>query len=267
MKTQHNKNSSKISKQATKTKNQTETTKNKLHIVVIIGAILIFIAPLLHIDLPTKNKEVEVFKETYNSQFDEIKEQKVLIRKQYDSKKINGDQKIRKDDLLEKEEKELLIVYKVGLKEVVDKNRVFGWKTLKKFLIGFGVRIPYLFFTFIFIYLIKIINTQDKHLKRAFIFAQIALFTISFYLIIWSFWDKQDFPKGYYYTTALFLGFISSIATVSFLKYRTFIELKLKTIISTLIDFIVHSEKYMEDKKTKVAYFKDYMKKFDEITK
>ena len=254
------------SKKAEKTKNQIETTIN-LHIVVILGAILIFIAPLLHIDLPTTNSKVDSFKVAYQEKFDAIKVKKALIRNQYDSKIITGDQKILNDDLLKVEEDRLQADYKIKLNDIINQNRVFGWKTLKKFLIGFGVRLPYLFFTLLIVYLIKLINTEDKYLKRTFTFVTISLFTISFYQLIWVFWDKQDFPKGYYYITALFLGFTASIIAVSFLKYRVTLETKFKNIINRLIVFIIKSDKYIEEKSTKTQHLKDYLTEFEKIIK
>jgi len=210
----------------------------RIHIIVILGAIFIFIAPLIHIELPKTNSKVESFKQSYEPLFKEIEFRRKEIRKQYNEGIISGDQKITQDDLLENEEKEFLVKYENELTKVKDNSRVFGWLTLRQFFIGFGIRLPYLFFTLLIVYLIYKIDTKDKYLNRTFIFLKIALFTISFYLIIWSFWDKQDFPKGYYYTTALFLGFIASLIVISFLEYRRTLEMKLKSIVRMFFDVI-----------------------------
>ena len=253
-------------KKAEKTKNQIEV-KNSTYFIVILGAILIFIAPLIHINLPEKNATVELFKEKNKEVFVNFKKERIKIRKDYDNKLISGDQKIAQDDLLERKEKEFLNSYQKELSIVKDNNRIFGWLTLRQFLVGFGVRLPYLFFTLLIVYLIQKINTEDKHLKRAFTFMQIALFTISFYLLIWVFWDMQDFPKGYYYATSLFLGFLASIASVSFLKYRKELEVKLKSAINRLIVFIIKSETHLEKESTRKQYYREYMAEFKQIVK
>jgi len=253
-------------KKAEKTKNRIGTASVSLHIIVILGAILIFIAPLVHIDFPITNSKVEAFKKSKKIIFEDFRRQKEEIRKNYNKGLITGEEKIAQDDLLTEKENTFLMQYQKELKTVIDKNRIFGWKTWKKFLIGFGVRLPYLFFTLMIVFFIQKLDTKDKYLKRTFTFTTIALFTTSFYQLIWVFWDKQDFPKGYYYVTALALGFIASLIAVSFLKYRKSLELKFKGVINQLIVFIINSDKYIDGEDLKTQYFKGYMKEFEKIS-
>ena len=224
---------------------------------------ILFIAPLIHIEFDKKNKLVEIYKkETSKQTIEPIEKSLIQLKADYKRGKITAESYIQRADELN--------ITLLGAKEKYDKlikikeddNRVFGWLTMRKFLNGFGVRVPYFLFSLIISYLISIINTKEKSLKITFTFLQLSCYTISSYLIIWCFWYSQDYPLSSYRFTALAISALVSFSLYFFIKSRrdSLVQKleRLKYVIRNLFDFILMDSKE-EDfvKEDKKVYYRD----------
>lgn len=232
------------------------------NILLIIGVIIIFIAPFIHIEFDKKNKVVDSYKVSLEAKLIKPIEKSLnQTHVKYEKKEISAEDYINKRNNLESKLIQVKKEYKDLVKQKQNENRIFGWLTTRKFLIGFGIRIPYLLFSLIISYLISIINTRDKFLKNTFVFLQISCYSISAYVIIWCFWYSQDYPISSYRFIILFISCLISISIYYFIKYtkqslQPQIE-RLKHIIRILFDFILvdsKNEDYVKDNK------KDYYK-------
>lgn len=244
------------------TQEKMKSLKGTNNFLLIIGVMILFIAPLIHIEFDKKNHKVEAYKAKVNKQIlKPIEESLKTLRLGYEQRKISAENYITNKDKLDLKLLKAQQEYKKLVEIEKNKNRVFGWLTTRKFLIGFGIRFPYLLFSLIISYLISLINTKDKSLKRAFTFLQLALYTISGYVIIWCFWYSQDYPLSSYRFVAILLSALVSFLLYYFIRY-TRVSLyaknyKLKHIIRMLFDFILVDSK-QEDfiKEEKKAYYK-----------
>ena len=222
----------------TRMKNPIEA-KKLLNFLLLFGAILIFIAPFLHINFSKKNAKTEKFKEeTFDNLIGPL-----IIKKETLGKTILKQKEPNKDLFLSYLETEIEIKkkeseYKSLVKKEKAKNSFFGWHTTRSFLIGFGNRIPYLVFNLIITYLIQIINTESKYLKNTFRYLQLICYTISIYQIIWCFWNYQDYPLKYYRYIIVLISLSTSVMMINFINYRSVLRTKLIELIKDLFAFI-----------------------------
>lgn len=218
--------------------------------IIICSMIVINIAPFIHIDFPKKSNEVIRIEQKIS----DFKSQSNLdlekIRKQYDIKNITAEKYIEQLDSLTEIHSSTLLSLKSELKTTIDTNRVFGFRSIRTFLIGFGIRLPYLFFSFSILSLFLYSRNKLSQNKNLFIAVKIlynSSFLISFYLLAWFIIPRQDYsPKAYYLMIGL-ISITSSFISIYLTKhYLDFIN-RLKRKIQTLISFIKNNRnKYLE---------------------
>lgn len=224
--------------QATKTKSQTSNSGWLIYVMVLLGAV-IFIAPLVHIDFPKKTATIVAYEKELESEIDRIHEYLAEAREQYDSGKINAESFVRLQDGLLKElqlqeEKNTEL-----LTSKIDSERIFGWQTPRIFLVGFGIRLPYLLFSVIISLLILKIATTDRNLSRAFLLLQILCYTITFYELVWCFWYSQDYPLETYRVAIIGMCMLLAIGATYLVRYFKTASLHHKKIIRWLMDVVV----------------------------
>ncbi len=233
-----------------------EIKKKIAPLFISIGAIVIFIAPLIHIDFPKKtrriflieksiSKEKESFKLEYNNLKEDLKKG-VIDHKSY-VYRIN--QLIDCNNVKS-------IELKKKLENEIDKNRVFGFRSLRVFLIGFGIRLPYLLFSTAILFFYKYSYRKLKrnyYLKISIILLYNISFLISFYMIIWFLIPRKDFSLQFYHLLIIIISILSTIFSIYLIKsmYRSFN--KSKNNIQKLIRFILSNRKeYILDIATRV---------------
>ncbi|WNH09994.1 hypothetical protein [Thalassobellus suaedae] len=249
------------SKYQEKTKNQIRLSfkKTLTYIICIIGAVLIFIAPLVHIKFSKTNPVVESYKQELHDNIASIDNDLKALRLQY----YSGNQEYftQYDNLISKRNATEIANDKlINLK--IDENRIFGWKTLRSFLIGFGVRLPYLLIAFLVSYLITKQKTEDIYLKHCYNLLQVSLYGISLYLIIWCFWPHQDYNITTYLFAVLALCILVSAMGVCFITYREIFKLRLQKMVDAFSLFIVKDAKKHIKKGGEKEYIKSYLKAF-----
>jgi len=231
-----------MSKQATKTKNRTEgITKNRavLFIGIFLGALIILVAPLSHIGLSNKNEAVEKYKAELNQPIEELQEQLTALRSDYDNGIISAEGYIVGSDKINNTITTLKDNNKNLIKTKVDEARVFGWTTTRKFIIGFGIRLPFLIFSIIISMLIARNKSRDRNLKKAFFLLQTSCYAISFYVIIWCFWYVQDYPlEVYWYAMLAFCVLAGAFTTYAFRYYESNL-IKIVKLKGSFLNFIV----------------------------
>jgi len=260
-------------KQTNKTTTNTKTlerTKNQLgaktiyHLIILIGAILIFIAPLVHVYISKDNPSVVAYKKELSLKEKKYDNELIELRKKYDKRLLSAEKFIIQNDNLK-----ALLTVQINknnklLKEKVDENRIFGWKTLRVFLVGFGIRLPYLLFSLIISFLIFKIKTDDKTLKKAFVYLQIGAYTTTFYNLAWCFWYSQDYPLETYRYAIIIVSALVATSVVYFISYRELFTMRLQKIVNALSRFtIIDARKYIkpESEKEYVSGYIEAIKK------
>lgn len=216
--------------QETKTRNRIGIANRLIHVIIILGAVLIFTAPFWHVDLPRERKEISILKEKLELGETMLANEMLDLRNKYDIGALSAKDYISLSDLKQNELLDLREVNSTIISEAIDKQRVLSWKSPRAFILGLGVRLPYVLFSLIISLLILVRKGDSKYLKYAFSFLQVACWSISAYLMIWVFWDFQDYSlKTYRYgfiAISILIGtacayFISNYEmTISILKYK-----------------------------------------------
>ncbi len=183
---------------AIRTRNRTTSGSILFPIALLLGTIGIFMAPLVHIWFPKTNPEVEKYKEVLEAGEQQVLSDITALRSSYSNGKLTAVSYVEALHSLQDRLNYLSTRNKDLLARKVDSERIFDWKTTRVFLVGLGIRLPYLFFSILVSLLLFKLNIKDKNLNRVSFFLQISCFTISFYEIIWVFWNAQDYPLETY---------------------------------------------------------------------
>lgn len=257
-----------------KTKNQKDKFLLKKGIrvfcfsIFILGAMFIVVAPLLHIYCSKDNPIVQNYKLQLNEEIIQIEQEINALRLDYDNNKISAETYIHENDELFNLLKEITNKNDELIKLKIDENRYFGWVTFRKFMVGFGIRLPYLLFSIIISFLISKINTVSIFLKRCFFVIQTICYSSSFYVLIWCFWYSQDYPIETYRFTIVVGCVLVAIASVNFIIYKELFLLKLQKALNAfsrfaLIDVKKHinPDKIPDYRKDLYQTLKDGMKK------
>lgn len=232
---------------------------------MILGAVLIFTAPLSHMIFSKTNPKVDSYKKELALTVLDVENKITDNRCDLENNIIKKDRYLYNLDSLNTQKKNIIEQNEVALNLFIDKNRVFGWRTTRDFILGLGVRLPYLLLSFIVSFLIFKINTKEKSLKRYFFWLQISCYSISFYFMFWVFWTSQDFPLKTYRWIFVLFSIISSIATVYFISYKKAFQLKSSLIIEKLIVLVLTNDKYIERKKNKKRHLEETIESVDQI--
>lgn len=204
-----------------------------------MGAIMLFIAPLVHIYFPKKNPVVEDYRAEIEVSVAELENDIITARSEYDKGIITAKEYLNKYDNLSIKKEQTEAKNQSLLTEKVESERVFGWKTIRIFLVAFGIRLPYLLFSIIISILIARIRTRDKNLSRTFFFLQTSCYSIAAYELVWVFWDSQDYPLDTYrfaiIALCVLVGFLCTFA----FKYYESNVYKIIKLKGSFLNFIV----------------------------
>ncbi len=215
--------------------------KNIITGLLMICTILICIAPFLHIDFPKKEKNVLLIDQKI-SEYNKVSDNsRKLLRENYENRKITAENYIIQLDKLnlkiDRINRELIN----ERKEIINNNRVFGFKTRRLFLIGFGIRLPYIVFSLaillLYLYSLDKLN-KDINLKKAVQLLYNISFLISFYLVIWFMIPRGDLPKNVYYIIIGVLSILASSLSINLIKHFDNTISLFKSRIRLLIKFI-----------------------------
>lgn len=204
----------------------------------------IAVAPLLHIGFPKQNPVVEAYSNELDKSVQIFDDELILLRSQYDNKEISAETYILLTDSVKEKRASQESVNDELYDLKVEKERVFGWKTWRIFLIGFGIRVVYLFFSImISILIILFVKPKKGALRNSLITLQVFCYTISIYVITWVFWPSQDYPIETYWIFMVIGSAILSLALVKFLMWYRFKVERLEYISRSWIAFSYNIEK------------------------
>ncbi|MFD2589687.1 hypothetical protein ACFSTE_02525 [Aquimarina hainanensis] len=232
-------------------KNQTQITETKkilIAILMVIGAVIIFTAPLLHIVFP-KKPEYQVNFEDKINKFNKIKDAELCDLKEKQLKGIITPlEYIEQAESFQVDRETQTALLNYQLKNLINDNRIFGFKNMRIFLIGFGIRLPYIFFSTIILFFF--LYSRDKLKSNIYLYHSVRIlytisFLISFYMTIW-FLLPRDLPVTLYHLLIGTLSVLSTISSILIIKYyynkkSNFIILAHK--VKELIHFITKSRR------------------------
>ncbi len=225
----------------TKTKNQTETRNLFYSYIIGLLAILIFIAPLVHVNFSKKNDEVTAYEKKLSKESLLISDELERFNLKSSEDPVIASFLSEQNEIVNKLES-VKSANKKKLSQFKEEKRVFGWLTVRSFLVGFGVRIPYLLFAIIISFIVYKSKPETKLLKRSYTFLQVSTYSISFYHLVWCFWYSQDYPLSSYKYLAITLCVLFSIGVVYYIQHRRVFALKsnelLRSKIKDLVSFI-----------------------------
>jgi len=237
-----------------------KSLKEAKSLIILIGAILIFIAPLIHIYFSKTNIEVEKYKKQLNQSASENINKLELLEKSF---KVGE----TKPNVFYKEFYQLSTLINKAentnsklITKSVNDHRIFGWKTTRVFLIGLGIRLPYLLYSLLISFLIYKIKTEDKNLKKSFILLQVLSFSSAFYQLLWVFWYSQDYPLATYRYALIGFSIVAAISTVYFIIHKEVFKNKLLVIVKSMSRFIIKDAKQYIDPKKEKEYIKGYFR-------
>ncbi|WP_271783642.1 hypothetical protein [Aquimarina algiphila] len=243
----------------------TESKKIFIPILIIVGAVIIFTAPLLHINFPKKQNNQVLFEDKINN-FNEVK----------DDELCNLKQALAQNEITPLEYIEQLESFEISrgvtsdlldyeLDNIIDENRVFGFKSMRLFLIGFGIRLPYIFFSFIILFFF--LYSKDKLKADISLYHSVRIlysisFLISFYMTIW-FLLPRDLPVTAYHILIGLLAISSTVCSIFLTKYyyNKKSDFLLSFKVKELIHFITKSRKTTLDIAVKASKADPKLKK------
>lgn len=251
----------------TKTRSQKikETAKRPfIFAIAIIGAVLIASAPFVHMAFPKTNPEVSTVKKNLQDQENLLLSRIDKAFVDFSEDRLDKDEFISETLALKEELKSHREIQSKTIKVAQDENRVFGWLTTRKWLIGFGVRLPYLFYSILLSYLFFALIRSGQFVTRAqrnaFKLLQVASYGISFYFLFWVFWTSQDFPVSAYRWAFIIASAILGLATVEMIIHYGMFKTRLEKVVSALATFIIKDARphLKEDAETQTEYIKGY---------
>jgi len=181
------------------------------------------------------------FKKSIKLKDNALSDKQLELRKSYDAGSITATTYISENDVLTSEIESVEKENAIALKKLIDDNRVFGFSTMRRFLIGFGIRLPYLFFSVV-ILLLSLQIPKKKYITPALAFLTTTSMFISMYLITWFLWDS-DFPKYIYHTAIAVISILLSVAVIYGLLHVNVSFKKRDRIIKNWIGFTIKAQK------------------------
>ena len=127
------------------------------------------------------------------------------------------DKKSPQFDLLDAqlESKELTQAnYEAAVEQLKESEKYFGFTNKRKFWYAIGKPIAMTYVSFMLLFLSGYVN--DPKVSGIANISGILFFSISMYFVVWTFWDRQDFPATAYFVS---IGVISIASTFLALKY------------------------------------------------
>lgn len=210
-----------------------------------MGAVIIFTAPLVHIYFPKKPDNVKNFENGIKKYEESIVLDLSELKTKYSIGEISASKYISNRELIEQSFKIQSEKLYTELDIIVDSNRVFGFRTLRTFLIGMGIRLPLILYSFIVLFLV--LYSKEKLKKNLYLYKAVRLlytlsFLISFYLVAWFMIPKSkgigDFTNEFYYYLIGAISILATFSSIFAVKYFNNIISSLKSNISQLITLI-----------------------------
>ena len=169
------------------------------------------------------------------------------------------DKKSPQFDLLDAqlESKELTQAnYEAAVEQLKESEKYFGFTNKRKFWYAIGKPIAMTYVSFMLLFLSGYVN--DPKVSGIANISGILFFSISMYFVVWTFWDRQDFPATAYFVSIGVISIASTFLALKYLKHQTMIYEYLIENIRKLTGFIQRDvrTKYVNESDRK-EYTKD----------
>lgn len=257
------------------TEEKTKTRKFKGILLItgmVVFVITTFTIPFLQVFFPVRSHTVEVAMDALEINENKIEHAESELRSTilgFHSNKIDEHElkhKIKKfvPLILDLEKESEVLTSKLKIEK--DKDKVFGFRTMKVFFANLGM--PLVSFLLGFLLLILYNKEVDFFLKKViFAFGFIGTMSGLFY-VIWVFYPEGDLPLNTY----LFMQFFFSIigAFIAFLVGKYFfniLQINLKIKIQNLLSFITKDikRKYISSQ-DRQQYISDYLGEIEKLS-
>lgn len=146
--------------------------------------------------------------------------------------------------------------------ESQDTNKVFGFKNMRSFMYVIGL--PLSLFLCSSLLLMAAQYIKEKQIKIFFTIVAFLFFWSSFFQFIWIFWDRQDLPRVYYYSSLIILSLGVSLLYHKLFVWRRDITLKLQKVVDSLSRFSFITAKRHINPRSKEQYNKDLLQTLKE---
>ena len=169
------------------------------------------------------------------------------------------DKKSPQFDLLDAqlESKELTQAnYEAAVEQLKESEKYFGFTNKRKFWYAIGKPIAMTYVSFMLLFLSGYVN--DPKVSGIANISGVLFFSISMYFVVWTFWDRQDFPATAYFVSIGVISIASTFLALKYLKHQTMIYEYLIENIRKLTGFIQRDvrTKYVNESDRK-EYTKD----------
>ncbi|WP_438711130.1 hypothetical protein ACSTS3_21620 [Aquimarina muelleri] len=249
-------------------------TKSILFSIGIMLFILVtFITPFIEVFFPVKSESVikatKAYEEVNNFKIREEEKLRSLVYDYY-ANSISSQSfksKINKCIPLIKDLQSKSEVLHSNLQEAKDKDRVFGFRTLKVFFANLGMPVVSVFLGFFLLILFN--KEQDLFFRKVILaFSFVGTITGLFY-VVWVFYPQGDLPETTY--VIMQLSFAIFGALVAFIVGKYFFalsQINLKIKIQDLLSFITNDikRKYIS-KHDRQEFISDYLGEIEKLSK
>ncbi|WP_025663254.1 hypothetical protein [Aquimarina megaterium] len=243
----------------------TDSKRIFLSVFIMIGAVIIFTAPLLHIRFPKKPAYQQKFENKIKKYHVDKDNELCDLKEALSQNKISPLDYIQQLEEFQINKAVKTDILDYQLNNLIDENRIAGFRSMRIFLIGFGIRLPYILFSFIILFFCLYSKEKLKtnvYLHRAVIVLYTISFFISFYLTIW-FLLPRDLPITAYHLLIGCLSILSTTLSIYFIKYyyNRGSNFLLKFKVKELVRFINKSRSYTLDFALKASQANPDLKK------
>lgn len=155
------------------------------------------------------------------------------------------------------ESKELNQVdYESAVEQLKEFEKYFGFTNKRKFWYAIGKPIAMTYVSFMLLFLSGYVN--DPKVSGIANISGVLFFSISMYFVVWTFWDRQDFPATAYFVSIGVISIVSTFLALKYLKHQSMIYEYLIDNIKKLTGFIQRDvkTKYVNESDRK-EYTKD----------
>ncbi len=230
--------------QKTKTSKRIKNSRVYITALALVGAALLFVAPLLHIYLPKKNPVVEQYKKDLKVKVNKIDNQIASTKASFNKGEITGDVAYSRifNELLPLRERQVQRNDDL-IKVKTDEERKFGWKTWRAFANGWGQRLPYLVLILAFSLLFFSRTYTDRYVFWTLIGFQLIGYTVTMYQQVYSFWPGQDLPLKTYRWLIISISAVCGATILYFLNNYKFKIERLQEISRNWIRFAYRMDK------------------------
>lgn len=185
-----------------------------------MGGVLISAPPFVHMDMPRTTPHMQAYGDKLDAMVVPIQSEIKSNRQKYDEGLQTAESYVANDDRLQFQLSEIQSKNSELYKAEAKRNKVFDWKNARQFWIGFGVRLPYVFYALMISLFIVAQRTKDWILKIAYFLLQTHCWGIATYLMIWVFWTSDDFDLRTYRYYFIASSFVAGACITLFFTWR-----------------------------------------------